>query len=185
MPGYAHQLRNIVRAYIEEHVVAVIDPVAVARWATERGLLKPRQLDINRFLARQISRALRGDTFIDRQGRKVRSKHVVVRNVGGVQTSLWGDMRQAPREHMQISFQQRRRQIVGDCCQLKTDMDSYNDNCNNGEQLKLSFDFTVDLKEAELMKPMNTSQEQKPMRPPAGLPRLKRLPSQPSLPPNA
>jgi hypothetical protein len=33
---------------------------------------------------------------------------------------------------MEIAFQQRRQQILGDCRQLKTDVDSYNDNYNSG-----------------------------------------------------
>lgn len=61
----------------------------------------------------------------------------------------WGDMRSAPRQHMQPAFQQRRQQIVGDCRQLKTDVDSYNDNYNMGELIQLSLDFTRDVTEAE------------------------------------
>ena len=58
-------------------------------------------------------------------------------------------MRTASREHMEIAFQQRRQQIVGDCRQLKADLDSYNDNYNSGESLQMVFDFTNDLAEIE------------------------------------
>lgn len=53
------------------------------------------------------------------------------------------------REHMGIAFQQRRQQILGDCRQLKTDVDSYNENYNSAEPLQMVFDFTDDLAEAE------------------------------------
>jgi len=37
---------------------------------------------------------------------------------------------------MEIAFQQRRQQILGECRQLKTDVDNYKDNYNSGEQLQ-------------------------------------------------
>lgn len=68
---------------------------------------------------------------------------------GEKQQTFWDDIRGASRTHMQVSLQQRRDQIVGDCKQLKTDMDSYNDNVNVGEPIQMVFDFTRVLKEAE------------------------------------
>jgi hypothetical protein len=50
---------------------------------------------------------------------------------------------------MQLAFQQRRQQIVGDCRQLKMDVDSYNQNANSGEPIQMIFDFTLDLAEIE------------------------------------
>ncbi len=52
---------------------------------------------------------------------------------------------------MEIAFQQRRQQIVGDCRQLKTDADSFNDNSNPGSPIQMIFDFTDDLAELEAM----------------------------------
>lgn len=70
---------------------------------------------------------------------------------------VWDDMRTAPRDHMQRSFQERRLQIAADCTQLKTDVDSYNDNHNPGEPIVLVFDFTNDVTEAELAGRMATT----------------------------
>lgn len=50
---------------------------------------------------------------------------------------------------MKISFQQRRQQIVGDCRQLKVDVDSYNDLNLDEEPIQTVFDFTMDLAELE------------------------------------
>ena len=47
------------------------------------------------------------------------------------------------------SAQQRRRGVLGDCKQLKTDVDSYNDNNAHGAHIQMSFDFEPDLKELE------------------------------------
>ena len=69
----------------------------------------------------------------------------------GEQIPLWADMRTATREHMEVAFQQRRRGIVGDCKQLKNDVDSYNDNFNSEAAIQIIFDFTDDLEEAAAM----------------------------------
>ncbi len=53
------------------------------------------------------------------------------------------------RGFMIIASQQRRQQIVGDCRQLKTDVNSFNENNNTGDPIKMVFDFTYDVEEAE------------------------------------
>jgi hypothetical protein len=67
----------------------------------------------------------------------------------GKQFTLWGDIRTATPAHMQRAFQQRRRQILGDCRQLKADVDSFNDNRRPEEPIQVVFDFTLDLAELE------------------------------------
>ncbi|WP_245451966.1 hypothetical protein [Mesorhizobium waimense] len=62
---------------------------------------------------------------------------------------LWDDIRTAPRHHMQMSFQQRCRGIVGDVRQLKVDIDSYNEARSDEEPIQMDFDFTMDLAEIE------------------------------------
>jgi hypothetical protein len=50
---------------------------------------------------------------------------------------------------MQLSLQQRRFAVLGDCKQLKTDADSYNDNNPHGAEVQMSFNFEEDLAELE------------------------------------
>jgi len=69
-------------------------------------------------------------------------------------------MRSAPREHMEVAFQQRRNQIVGDCRQLKRDVDSYNENNHDGTWIQMVFDFRQDL--AELEQPTDYRPKQSP-----------------------
>jgi len=38
---------------------------------------------------------------------------------------------------------------VGDCKQLKTSVDSYNDNNKHGKYIEISFDFAEDMEESE------------------------------------
>lgn len=65
--------------------------------------------------------------------------------------TLWEDFRTADPKHMKIAFQQRRQQIVGDCRQLKTDVDSYNENAKSEKLVQLVLDFTDDVAELEAM----------------------------------
>jgi len=75
----------------------------------------------------------------------------VTRTRGDEQTNIWDDIRTAPRSHMQAAFGQRRNQIVGDCRQLKADVDSYNDAHEGDFPIQLSLDFTRDIAELEAM----------------------------------
>ncbi len=50
---------------------------------------------------------------------------------------------------MALSFQQRRVCIVADCRKLKVDVDSYNQNRNDGLPIQMVWDFTDDLEEIE------------------------------------
>lgn len=70
----------------------------------------------------------------------------------GARLSLWGDIDDpnAPHEHFVKSSAQRRQQIVGDCVQLKTDVDVYNDNRTPDEPVQVVLDFTYDVEELML-----------------------------------
>lgn len=50
---------------------------------------------------------------------------------------------------MEKAFAQRRKQIVGDCLQLKTDVDVYNDKHSEQAPIQVVLDFTTDVEEAE------------------------------------
>lgn len=56
----------------------------------------------------------------------------------------------APHDHFVKSFGQRRQQIVGDCHQLKTDVDVYNDKRQPEEPVQVILDFTLDVEELDL-----------------------------------
>ena len=93
---------------------------------------------------------MRDEYITDTQGRRVRAKHAAAITEGGEQFMLWADIRTAPHKHMAIAFQQRRHQIVGDCRQLKVDVDSYNQNRTPDQPIQMIFDFTYDLEELAL-----------------------------------
>src|SRR5262245_43978291 len=92
---------------------------------------------------------MREECITDAQGLRVRAKHAATLLKGEVQLTLWDDIRTTDRFYMEVTFQQRRQQIVGNCKQLKTDVDSFNDNNKQNAVIQLTLDFTNDVAEAE------------------------------------
>jgi hypothetical protein len=144
------QLQRIVYRYIEAGEEWPATTHEIATWAMNNNLWQPQRSKVIDICAEQLARAMREEYITDPQGRNVRAKHAA--RTSGTQQVLWDDIRTASREHMQIAFQQRRQQIVGDCRQLKLDVDSYNENKNDGKPIQLILDFTMDVAEAELEK---------------------------------
>lgn len=149
MANYSKQLQKIVNDYIAAGREWPASTHDIATWAVHKGLWQPQRADVIDQCANQLSRAMREEYIADPQGRTVRAKHVARTERNGEQVRLWADIRTAERKHMEIAFQQRRQQIVGDCRQLKTDLDSYNENRNPGIPIQMIFDFTLDLEELE------------------------------------
>ena len=147
---YKEQLQRIVADYRQNGQPWPATAHDMAFWAIETGRWQPQRSAMLRRCAEEISDAMREEYVTDPQGRRVRSKHMARYGEGPAQIPLWADIRTATREHMELAFQQRRQQILGDCRQLKNDVDSYNDNHNAGQPLQMIFDFTDDLAEDEL-----------------------------------
>jgi hypothetical protein len=104
--------------------------------------------DVINQLSDEIANAWREEYRTDRLGRRYRAKHAV-RGYGPQQHTLWADMDTAPRLHMERAFSQRRHQIVGDCVQLKTDIDVFNDKRSDEEPFNLVLDFRDDVAELQ------------------------------------
>ena len=153
MATYHEQLRRIANKFLVGRDGVPATTKEIAAWAIQNRLWQPQPAAMIQQCADEFSRALREEYIKDPQGRKVRSKHVATRIKNGELFPLWGDIRTAPREHMEIAFQQRRQQVVGDCRQLKADVDSYNQNYNIGEAIQLVLDFTSDVEELEALDP--------------------------------
>ena len=142
--SYTDQLQAIANKYIENHNESATAR-EMATWAIERQLWKPQPVDLINQCADQLAKAMREEYIKDAQGRTVRAKHAARQG----KLSIWADIRVADRSHMEIAFKQRRKQIVGDCRQLKADADSYNENRCPERPIQLLFDFRRDLEEME------------------------------------
>lgn len=150
MAKSTQNLQEIVRLYQEEHGPAAFQARDVAAWAIRKRLWQEKPDAMVNRCAEELSRAMREEYITDKKGRRVRAKHAVTFSRDGKQLTLWEDMRTASRRHMDLAFRQRRHQILGDCRQLKSDVDSYNEGLNPGEPIQIVFDFGLDLEEMEL-----------------------------------
>jgi hypothetical protein len=151
-PSYSKQLQDIANDYRLSGQGWPATAMEIAKWAIQHGLWQPQPDYIVAKCAEELARAMGEEHIIDPQGRSVRAKHAARVWQDGKQLYLWDDIHTADRSFMAIAFQQRRQQIVGDCLQLKMDMESYNDNANPGAPIQLVFNFEQDLIELESMK---------------------------------
>lgn len=150
--SYNERLQELYRKYEKDGHMQPFTMHELAAWAFDNGLCQPQRSTMVNRLAEEFARAMRVEFHTDPQGRRVRTKHMATYERNGKQYALWADIRVASRDHMERSFQQRRQGIVGDCRQLKADVDSYNQNQNRGEALQLVLDFTDDMAEYEALK---------------------------------
>ncbi|KAF3997647.1 hypothetical protein [Glaciimonas immobilis] len=161
MSTYTDQVRDYVHRYEQETgEVGLIDPHEVAAWAYRHGLIKPNTKTIIDAIASDISQVFREEHRTDSRGRRYRAKHAIKITKGNKQGSLWADIddKNAPRSHFVRSFAERRRQVVGECVQLKTDVDVYNEKNLTSEPIQIVLDFTEDVDEL-LQKYEDTAEE--------------------------
>ena len=149
MANYNEQMQRIWKEYEKAGMQIPATAKDVAAWAIHNKLWEPRKSDIVSQCADDLATALRGEFRMDKKGRKYRAKHAVRKSVDGVQLTLWADIDKAPRTHMEQAFAQRRKQVVGDCFQLKTDVDCYNDARTQEEPIQMILDFTQDVEELQ------------------------------------
>jgi len=98
--------------------------------------------------AEQLARAMRLEHVTDSKGRSVRKYYAARIRKDGRQQTLWADW-DADQPFMEVAIANRRQQIVGECRQLKTDVDSYNYRHNSERPIQVVFDFTRDLEELQ------------------------------------
>ena len=105
-------------------------------------------------IAADIAQVFREEYRTDCHGRRYRAMHAATHKNGNKTLSLWADLDDpnAPHSHFVRSFSQRRQQIVGDCLQLKTDVDVYNDKREPDQPIQIPLDFTLDV--AEMQQPL-------------------------------
>jgi hypothetical protein len=150
MATYMKQMQHIVEDYRVSGEPWPTSAKAIADWAIRTGKWELPASAMRRRCAEDIAAAMREEYTTDPKGRRVRLLHPAsLKSDTGEQLVLWDDIRTAPRAHMEVSFQQRRQGIVGDCRQFKVDVDSYNDAHADAEPIQIVFDFTMDLAELE------------------------------------
>lgn len=158
MSTYTNKLKEFIERYkAETGKDGLFDLHEVAAWALNNGLYKPSQKTIIDMVAADIAQVCREEYRTDKYGRRYRAKHAATHKKGNRTMSLWGDLDdpEAPHAHFVRSFAQRRQQIVGDCLQLKTDVDVYNDKREPDQPVQIPLDFTLDV--AEMQQPLRSA----------------------------
>lgn len=147
MANYNEQMQSIWHKYEAENGAIPATAREAVAWGVSKGMIDLPEVDPLDKLASDMSKALREEYAIDKDGRKFRVNHAVRVSKGGVQYTFWAMMKDAPREHMQKAFIQRRGQIVGDCVQLNTDVEAYNGFNDDQQPIQMLFDFRDDIEE--------------------------------------
>lgn len=145
--GRSSELQAIWKRYESEHGYEPTGTRPVVDWAVDNGLLELPQVDARDVLASQMSRALREETAVDAYGREYRVNHAVKITKNGVQQTFWAILGYADRTHMEMTFTQRREQVVGDCLKLRIDVDVYNDLNPGNPPIQLELNFVEDVEE--------------------------------------
>jgi hypothetical protein len=147
---YNSQLLRYTRQFEKATGKYIYTAKEAAKWLMEMGLWKaPERVALQR-CAEDLSRAWREEYRTDPQGRRVRIRHAFLVSDRAEQLHLWGNWENLKPKQMALSFQGRRKQIVGECRQLKNDVDSYNENKNkSGLPIPMSYNFTLDMEETE------------------------------------
>jgi hypothetical protein len=149
MATYNEQLQRIWHQYEAENGQLPSTTREAVIWGISKGMIAAPKVDPLDILSEDMSTALRAETRVDQYGRKYRVNHAVRITKAGVQYTFWADLDHAPRPHMEKAFSQRRKQIVSDCFQLKTDVDVYNDLHRDQPPIQLVLDFTDDVTELQ------------------------------------
>lgn len=145
--SYYETLQKYADEYLEE-VGDRATTTDMATWALSTGRWYPPHDLILRACRIDFARAMREQYIKDDFGRSVRAKHAARVPEGGTQKTFWTDIRKATPDHMTNAFQQRREQIVGECCQLGRDQQFYN-SLHPEEPIQLEFDFRDDVMESQ------------------------------------
>ena len=147
MATYNEQLQRVWHEFERLHGFMPASSREAVRWGVERGMIGAPDYDPYDKLAEDMSRALREEYGTDHLGRRYRKNHAVRITKTGVQLTIWAILGEAPPEHMQKAFIQRREQIVGDCVQLATDVEVYNDMNPGQPPIQMLLDFRDDVSE--------------------------------------
>ena len=121
----------------------------IAEWAIRTKKWDMQQSAYFKRCAEDMAEAMREEYYTDKSGRRVRLYHPARIKRQGELFTEWDDIRSASRPHMHLSFQQHRRKIAGECRQLKTDLDSYNEAHPDEVTMQISFNFEMDIQEIE------------------------------------
>ena len=149
MATFNEQLVRIVEDYREAGQAWPASREEIAEWAVANDRYKlTRGMAVSQ-CAERISRAMGLEHVKDKKGRSVRKYYAARLRENGQLVMKWDDWN-AKRPFMEMAAANRRNHVLGQCWQLKRDIDSYNERHCPHDPIQLDFDFNVDLEELQL-----------------------------------
>lgn len=148
MAKFQDQLIKIVEDYRASGEPWPASREQIAEWAVEHERYQlTRGMAVSQ-CAEKISRAMGLEHVRDRKGRSVRKYYAARVRENGQLVMKWDDLN-AERPFMEVAAANRRNQVLGQCWQLKQDMDSYSERKCPDKPIQIDFNFNVDLEELE------------------------------------
>jgi hypothetical protein len=145
------QLLKIVEDYRESGGEWPATREKIAEWAVANDRYKVTKGVAVSQCAEKLGRAMGLELVKDKKGRSVRKYYAARIRENGQLVMKWDDWN-AERPFMENAAANRRNQILGQCWQLKNDMDSYNERRCPDPPIQMDFDFNVDLEELSQLK---------------------------------
>jgi len=144
---YLEAMQGFADQFLAETNRIRVTTAELAEWAIKTGRwLPPRDIAL-RLCKQDFAKAMREQYIKNSAGQPVRSKHVCREKRGDKQQYFWADIANAPRNHIEGSFRQRREQVVGDLRQLDRDNNYWQETHEGQKPIQIPFDFTDDVVE--------------------------------------
>jgi hypothetical protein len=146
MPTFNEQLVRIVEDYRAAGQAWPATREQLAEWAVANDRYQlTRGMAVSQ-CAEKLSRAMGLEHIRDSKGRSVRKYYAARIRESRQLVMKWDDLN-AERPFMEVAAANRRNQVLGQCWQLKNDIDSYNERRCPDEPIQIDFNFNVDLEE--------------------------------------
>jgi hypothetical protein len=146
MATFNDQILKIVEDYRVAGMPWPASKTEIGEWAVANDRYQlTRGMAVNQ-AADRIGRAMGLDHVRDKKGRSIRKYYSARVRENGQLVMKWDDYN-APRPFMEVSSANRRNQILGECRQLKIDMDSYSERKCPDAPIQVDFNFNIDLEE--------------------------------------
>lgn len=146
MPNLNEQLLRIVEDYRETGGEWPATKEQIAEWAVAHERYQLTHGMAVKQCAERIGRAMGLEHVRDNRGRSVRRYYAARVRGDGQMVMKWDDWN-ADRPFMEMAAANRRNQILGQCWQLKNDIDSFSERRCPDQPIQLDFDFNIDLEE--------------------------------------
>jgi len=148
MANLNNQILKIVEDYRAAGKPWPASKLELGEWAVANDRYQlTRGMAVNQ-AAERIGRAMGLEHVRDKKGRSVRKYYAARLRENGQVVMKWDDLN-AERPFMEVSSANRRNQILGECRQLKNDMNSYSDRHCPENPIQTDFNFNTDLEEFE------------------------------------